>query len=392
MSKPRLIVIGPLPPPIHGVAVSTSLVLENKELRKSFEVEHLDTSDHRAYGNIGKWEIGNVVLGLRNTVQLIGRLRGRRGIVYLPLSQGSAFMRDSLFIHVPRLAGWQVVVHLRGSEFPDFYARSSLALRLWIRITLRRVASAAVMGASLRGVFSDLVPSERIAVVPNGTPDPNPDQNGTSTEPDTVLFLSNLRRRKGVVEAVEAALRVLSERPSARFLFVGSWESPDLEREVCNRAQEAGPAIRFLPPATGETKRALLLSSSVFLFPPVEPEGHPRVVLEAMAAGVPIVTTDRGAIAETVVDGCAGFVLPDPEPGVLAERVLRLLTKDQLRDRMSQAARARYVELYTQEAADRRLAEWLVALAERRLDSEKRAAGLGPKPEALERDSARSEA
>jgi len=72
MSKPRLIVIGPLPPPIHGVAVSTSLVLENKELRKSFEVEHLDTSDHRAYGNIGKWEIGNVVLGLRNTVQLIG--------------------------------------------------------------------------------------------------------------------------------------------------------------------------------------------------------------------------------------------------------------------------------------------------------------------------------
>jgi glycosyltransferase involved in cell wall biosynthesis len=389
MSKPRLIVIGPLPPPIHGVAVSTALVLANKELRQRFEVEHLDTSDHRARENIGRWEIGNVVLGLRNTVQLVRRLRGRRGIVYLPLSQGSAFARDSLFIHVPRLAGWQVAVHLRGSEFQHFYARSSRPLRLWIRVTLRRVASAAVMGASLRGVFSDLVPSDRIAVVPNGTPDPDPD--GTPKEPDTVLFLSNLRRRKGVVEAVEAALRVLSERPSARFLFVGSWESPDLEREVCNRAQEAGLAIRFLPPATGEAKRALLLSSSVFLFPPVEPEGHPRVVLEAMAAGVPIVTTDRGAIAETVVDGCAGFVLPDPEPRALAERVLQLLTKDQLRTRMSRAARARYIELYTQEAADRRLAEWLVALAESRSNSERQVAGPGPMPEALE-DSARGNA
>jgi glycosyltransferase involved in cell wall biosynthesis len=108
-----------------------------------------------------------------------------------------------------------------------------------------------------------------------------------------------------------------------------------------------------------------LLSSSLFLFPPVEPEGHPRVVVEAISAGLPVVTTNRGAIAETVVDGVSGFVLDDPVPEQLAERLILLLEDEELRRRMSAAARARYLEHFTQERADHRLAEWLGKVAAR---------------------------
>ena len=82
-------------------------------------------------------------------------------------------------------------------------------------------------------------------------------------------------------------------------------------------------------------------------------------MLEAMSAGLPVVTTDRGAIAETVRDGEGGFVLRDPVPEELAERTCRLLEDSALRERMSEAARRRYLEEFTQEHADRRLAEWL---------------------------------
>jgi glycosyltransferase involved in cell wall biosynthesis len=361
MSKTRLIVIGPLPPPLHGVAVSTSLVLANKELHERFEVEHLDTSDHRSRANIGKWELGNVALGLRNAFQLARRLRGGRGIVYLPLSQGVAFLRDSLFIHVARLAGWKVAIHLRGNEFQDLYRRSSTPLRLLIRLTLRRVASAAVMGSSLRGAFGDLVEADRIAVVANGTPDP--ELNGAVKDPETVLFLSSLRRRKGVVEAVEAALRVHRERPEARFVFVGSWESEELERDLRARANTAGDAICFLQPVDGDEKRRLFATASVLLFPPVQPEGHPRVVIEGLAAGLPVVTTNQGSIAETVVHGESGFVLDGANPDELADHLLRLLEDHELRDRMACAARERYLESFTQTHADKALASWLQRIA-----------------------------
>jgi spore coat protein SA len=87
-------------------------------------------------------------------------------------------------------------------------------------------------------------------------------------------------------------------------------------------------------------------------------------VLEALAAGVPVVATDRGAIRETIVDGESGFVLPDADPGELADRVLRLLQDAALRDRLSKAARDRYLGCFTQEHADRRLAEWLGSVAD----------------------------
>ena len=86
-------------------------------------------------------------------------------------------------------------------------------------------------------------------------------------------------------------------------------------------------------------------------------------MLEAIAAGLPVVTTRRGAIQETIVDGDSGFVLDDPVPGALADQVLRLLEDSELRARMGERARERYLAEFTQQQADRRLAEWLWSVA-----------------------------
>jgi len=358
----RLIVIGPLPPPYHGVTVSTRLLLENAELRRRFSVEHLDTSDHRTARNTGRWDPRNVAIALTSAVTLASRLRGAPGVVYLPLSQGTAaLVRDCLFIQLAALARWRVAVHLRGGEFSDVYRTQRPAMRGLIRSSLARVDSAAVLGSSLRWLFEGLIPPERVAVVPNGTPEP--ELNGALRDPNSVLFLSNLRRRKGVVQAVEAARMVVAEHPDARFLFVGQWESEGLESVLRREVHGLEERIRFLAVTTGAAHQRALASAALLLFPPVEPEGHPRVVLEAMAAGLPVVTTDRGAIRETVVDGSCGFVLADPDPRELADRMLVLLRDRTLRDRMGRAARERYLERFTQPATDRALASWLESVA-----------------------------
>lgn len=359
MTKPRLVVVGPLPPPVHGVTVSTSLVLANSVLHDAFTVTHLDTSDHRSGANIGRWDLTNVRIGVGNLIGLAKALRGNPGTLYLPISQASgAFLRDSIFIQFAAARGWRVAVHLRGSEILPFLRAQRMSYQRWAQSSLAKVTSAAVMGESLRDVFGPLVPASRIVVVPNGTP--RNESNGVSRDRRTVLFLSNLRRRKGVVEAMDAA-RLLSERvPEARFVFAGAWEDAALEQELREMAKPLGERIAFRP-ALSTTERDLLLASTgVLLFPPRDPEGHPRVVLEAIAAGMPVVATRRGAIAETIEDGVSGFVLAEPRPEALADRLSRLLEDDRLYDSMSRAALARYEERFTQEAADRRLAEWLL--------------------------------
>jgi glycosyltransferase involved in cell wall biosynthesis len=359
-TRPRLIVIGPVPPPTHGVAISTLLALANPLLHEAFEVEHVDTTDSRSLSNIGAWDITNVLLGFRHLASLMRLLGGRKGIVYLPLSQNlGGFLRDSLFIHAAALCGWKVAVHLRGAAFRDFYESSNALVRWWIRRTLRRVSTLAVVGSRLRSLFDGLMPPERVAVVPNGTPDVSR-ENGARL-PNRVVYLSNLVKDKGIVEAVEAALILVARRPQVEVLFAGDWDDAAVERQLRERVEPANGKIRFLAPVAGEEKERLLQSASVLLFPPRAPEGHPRVVLEAICRGIPLVTTDRGAIRETVTDGESAFVLTDPDPSELADRVLQLLTDDDLRQRMGRAARERYELAYTQEMADRRMAEWLIA-------------------------------
>lgn len=355
-------VMGPVPPPTHGVAVSTLLSLANPVLNERFDIEHIDTTDRRSLSNIGAWDVTNVVLGLRHLAALVRRLGGPKGVVYLPVSQNlGGFLRDSLFIHAATLRGWKVALHLRGGVFREFYEGSNPLVRWWIRRTLERVSSVAVVGSRLRSIFDGLLPHDRVAVVPNGTPDVAVD-NG-ARDPNRVLYLSNLVRDKGIVEAVEAALIVIGHNPKAEVLFAGGWDDAAVERQVRERARPSGDRIRFLPPVSGEEKEELLGSCSVLLFPPLAQEGHPRVVLEAICRGIPLVTTDRGAIGETVTDGESAFVLADPDPGEIAARVLRLLDDGELRERMGREARARYEQAYTQEMADRRLADWLSSVA-----------------------------
>ena len=361
----RLVVVGPLPPPYHGASVSTGLLVSSETLQQRFVLEHVDISDRRdGRGNIGRWDLENVTGGVGGALRLLARLRGPRGVVYLPIAQNvPGILRDSLYIHVAALRRWKVAVHLRGSDLGDVYRAQPAAMRLWMRFTLRRVTSMAVMGDSLRPVFDGLMPAERIAVVPNGTPEIALPE--LPTDPQQVLFFSNLRRRKGIIESVDAALRVLREHPTARFVFVGDWEDEELERQVRARAANAGDQIEFRPAATGDDRLALFASSSMLLFPPVEPEGHPRVVLEALAAGLPVITTNRGAIAETVVEGESGFVLDHPVPDELAACVLRLLRDPGLRDRMSKSARSRYEQCYTLDATDAAFADWIDGLQRR---------------------------
>ena len=297
-------------------------------------------------------------------------LHDRPDLVYLPLSQGTGgYLRDLAFLLPARWLGLRVVVHLRGSEFRTFYQGSSPAMRLIIRYSLGSVRRVIVLGESLRTLFEGLVPAERIVVVPNGSEDflvgsPLPERPAAA--PLTGLFLSNLRRRKGVLVALEAAISAMQHDPNLRFVFAGDYEDEDVRTRIEALHPEFVLEDRLLLPGgvTGEAKHHLLLDSDFFVFPPIEPEGHPRVILQAMAAGLPVITTAQGAIPETVLDGQTGFIVPAGDIAAILEKIKLLARDPDLRRCMGQAARQRFLDLYTIDRANARLAQLFMEVLE----------------------------
>lgn len=136
------------------------------------------------------------------------------------------------------------------------------------------------------------------------------------------LMVSRLLHNKGVREYAEASLHVLSKHPAARCVLVGPFdEGPDgisktdLDRWIAGGLEYLGPA---------DDVRPQLAACRIFVLPSYR-EGTPRSVLEAMATGRPIITSDAPGCRETVQDGVNGYLVPVRNPEALASRMCDMI-------------------------------------------------------------------
>lgn len=158
-------------------------------------------------------------------------------------------------------------------------------------------------------------------------------------ETPTFFMLSRLLKSKGVMEYLQAAELVKKQAPHARFYLLGKYETEmqdAVPREYVERYLQAGIVERFEETAD---VRPYYARCSVYVLPSYR-EGTPRTVLEAMAMGRPVITTDTNGCRETVVDGKNGFLVPVGDPEALAERMLRFVQDPALASSMGQAGLA----------------------------------------------------
>ena len=279
-------------------------------------------------------------------------IRRRPKIVYFVLSQSTiGVLRDSFFVWLAALSGAKVVTHLHGAAFQDWYVRRWFPMRWYTRLLMRTVARAIVLGESLRDQFHGLVAPERIAVVPNGIADCGVGRSGLPNLHGRwqVLYLNTLNKMKGTLVLLETIALVLQQRTDVEFIFAGPWSHDEHRKdaEAFIAQQGIGSSVTFAGQVSGEQKTALLHAADLFIFPGIQQEGQPLVVLEAMAAGLPILYTNRGCLSETLVDGETGVEVPIGDAGVLASQIQWLLNRPDKMKRLGANARLRFEQEYT---------------------------------------------
>jgi glycosyltransferase involved in cell wall biosynthesis len=345
--RSRLLIIGPTPPPYHGVAVAIRHLLTSR-LTDVFDVTHLDLADRRGIAHVNKPDWHDVALFFRQWLGLWRLLLTRRPqIVYLVLSQTTVgFIRDSLLIWPSLLLGAKIVTHLHGGALREWYESRWAPMQTYMRGVLGIVAKMIVLGESLRPIFSGLLPDDRITVVPNGVdlredePEREP-PNGI--RPWRILHLNTLNRMKGTLVLLGAIPTVLRHRRDVAFVFAGKWSHADHQQvaESYIAQHRLEPYITFLGEVTGLDKEASLRSADLFVFPGIQQEGQPMVVLEAMAAGLPIVFTNQGCLRETVINGECGVEAYTEDSVDLAERICCLLDHPEDQRRFGRNGRRR---------------------------------------------------
>lgn len=187
---------------------------------------------------------------------------------------------------------------------------------------------------------------------------PSPSGEGWGEAP-LLLFLSNLIPSKGVYVLLDAC-RILRER-GLDFVcdFVGG-ETKEIDRATFEAAvKERGleGIVCYQGPKYGEEKEVYWQRADIFVFPTFYyNECFPLVLLEAMQHRLPIVSSNEGGIPDIIEHGTNGYVVDRKEVTPLAEALAKLITDPALRTAMGERGYARYQELYTLEAFEKRFA------------------------------------
>jgi len=343
-SKKTVLMVGKGAPDRGGIPTFLETLLHSR-LAQEHDLRFLNVA-HTGVPEGGRPTLGNLRRTLLDAVAVWRRARECDVVhIHSALAPTVTVLRAALLALAGRARGSAVIVHAHGGNIQSWLTtrlRRSL-LRLAMLPAHRVVACWTAGEEALRQVL----PAERVTLIDNGVPvDGYPELEGDH-DPPRILYVGLLTPRKGVLDLLEAS-RLLRERgvPHETWLLGGTPdEGPAAEAEV--RAGLDGSA-KLLGTRAPEEMPGEFAHADVFCLPSWW-EAMPLSVLEAMAAGLPVVATDVGDVARAIVDGETGYVVPVRNPAKLADALGTLVVDSAQRRRMGAAGRARVVEKFSGE-------------------------------------------
>lgn len=348
--SPRVLHVGPLPPPVGGMATVVQAL--TSALKGQWDVRILNTVKTTPINR-------SFVQAVTSQLRLMGRLVGvclvwRPNIVHVHTCSWFSFWRSAVDVVIARSLGRHVVLHVHGGQFAEFLASLPPFKQGLARRVFALCHGVIALSDGWKGVLDRWCDPERVVVVPNGVA-LQPVRHAAPGEVFTIICLAALDPQKGQADLLRAVAK-LPDRDNYRVALLGPEAVPAECRRLEMLAQDLGLDAQVdLPgPVSGDVKEAWWDRADCFCLPSHH-EALPMSMLEAMARGVPVVTTRVGAIPETVKDGREALLCEPGDLGALGANLKWLRDHPVSAAKIGEAGRERLRSGFTLEASVDRL-------------------------------------
>jgi glycosyltransferase involved in cell wall biosynthesis len=332
--------------------------MECRKIHAFLEINAVNILASAEVKSTGKLSFSKIYGFCRLIFKIIKNLLFRRpNICYLALSATRiALYRDFIFVSLIKLFNVPIVFHLHNKGV-------SKHGKNWINQLIYKFifnkSEVILLSKHLYNDIEKYVQKDKIHICPNGVPDVNIFPV-VKVKP-TLLFLSNYIRSKGVLDLIEATQILESRGVKFQVNLVGSDADitrGELEEIISKKGLRS--KLYVMGPQYGNSKIDEFANASIFVLPTYYGnECFPLVLLEAMQAQIPIISTFEGGIPDIVEDGVTGFLVPQQDIVALADRMEQLILNPDLCQQMGAAGRKRYEELFTAEIFENRITEIL---------------------------------
>jgi glycosyltransferase involved in cell wall biosynthesis len=252
------------------------------------------------------WPMFRAILGVHDC------LRNNPGaVVYCSVSGGYAILGEMLVVWMARKHHAQVVLHHHSFRYLD----QPFASMRWLARIAGPTAVHVVLGKNMEQALRNRYPQVQQTLVLSSAAFVDDLLSATDKSDSNcrvIGHLSNLNPDKGVFEVVELARWAEREKLNFEFRVAGQFEDEQVKREFEARTRQL-TNLHYLGPLNAEEKKKFFEDLDVFVFPTrYRNEAGPKVLIEALSQGCPVISYDRGCIA-SMIDSTCGVLLPRQE-------------------------------------------------------------------------------
>lgn len=265
---------------------------------------------------------------------------GRHDCIHInPSLDVKSLLRDGLFLLIIIILKFKnTIVFFHGWDKPtEAHLRNNRIFLTLFQKLLAFVPAIVVLGKYFKESLAEMgVSKEKIIFITNffdGSIFKDVERK-TGLIGENILFLSRFVKEKGVFETLEAFRLISMEFPGAKLILAGDGpERESMEKKIKEYGIEN--RVEFIGYVRDASKAQVLLDSDIFILPTYG-EGCPVALLEAMAAGLPIITCPVGGIPDIFVDGKNGIFLSELSPSSIAYSIRYLFQSPDLRARIGE--------------------------------------------------------
>lgn len=269
---------------------------------------------------------------------IVFKFMNKCDLLHINLASYGSTYRKILISYIAQIFRIPYIIHLHGAEFKNFYLKSNKLSQILIKNLFRNSKNIIVLGTTWKNflIQSLYIKSDKIIILPNASHSIfKPDKEATCSQIKQILFLGCLTPRKGIPQLIES-LGKLKDRQDWTAVIAGNGPTSAIEtslskNKITDRVQ--------LPGWVGPHIIEKLLKESDILILPSFAENLPMSVIEAMSAGLAIITTPVGAIPDIIIHQETGILVPPGNIKKTAEAIELLLNNPEIITKLGNGAR-----------------------------------------------------
>jgi glycosyltransferase involved in cell wall biosynthesis len=331
--RPRVLTVGMHLTKTRGGITTLIAEILKSPLKNEFEFIYIE-SQAEDFGKFGK-----AFLALTAIWRFVfDCLFKKADLVYVHLGSNASLYRESLFIVLAKLLGKKVIAHFHAGDIDNYYPFQSKAGQKFIRRAMTLSDSLLAVSQESARQLREITGQHNISIIPNAidTSSFAGARNKTADGgPVRLLFVGATGKLKGEKDLIRALAILRAGRPNVKVSFLG-YGAENL-KAVCEESG-IGDYVEYLGAVSMTDRIGFFRKADIFVLPTYA-EAMPMSVIEAMAAGLAVVTTPVGGIPELIEDGKTGLLFPPGDAGALAEKISFLLNNPAARIEIGKKAR-----------------------------------------------------